>query len=344
MKTRMLVTLAVFLLCAVTPLAVATTFAVAEGILEAGNAGSCDSYALAPASPLSVRGAKALAIMTNEGPPSTARGCIVDVFGRKRLDFTASFDAGQRREIPLDLPAGSYTFRMEAAGGYAAGTIGTGWCMSGVDKVETRFDAERLMVGASSSGTCASSGFLIGGLGLVASGGAFAIGKFPGLGAFILYSRLVKPRLLDHTVRDRLHDLVSREPGIHSRELGRALGVADGQVAHHLGILARERLLVSIGLPAFRHWFVPGRYSRADMRAIAALRDPTRRALYDVVTANPGVTLAHAAGSVGVSKAAGSRAARALERVGIIERANVGQALVLRPAARDPATLPKPGA
>lgn len=59
------------------------------------------------------------------------------------------------------------------------------------------------------------------------------------------YSRVAGPQLLDQRVRNRLHDVVRAEPGIHLRELQRRAEVPYGAAVYHLGRLERDRLLVS---------------------------------------------------------------------------------------------------
>lgn len=315
---------AVLGLSALVPLALATTMIVDEARLD-GRAATreCASYPLVPfpAGLVRIAGSQAVAEITNEGPASSARACVLDARGVKRIDLTLTFTARERREVPLELPPGSYSLQTEAGGGRAVATLSAGWCLSGSDSVQARFDASpgRRMIGAT-SGPCLPGAFAVGLVGLTASGGAF-----------VAHTRLVKPRLLDAAIRRRVYDLVAREPGIHSRQLVRSLGAAEGQTAYHLDVLAREKMLVSVGLPGFRHWFLTGRFTPNQMRAIAVLRDPTRRRLYDAVVATPGASLSAISEAAAVSVPQGSRAARILERAGLIERQAAGRALLLRP-------------
>lgn len=55
--------------------------------------------------------------------------------------------------------------------------------------------------------------------------------------------RVKKERLLDHPVRRRILEEVSRNPGIHHRELLRTLDLSNGTLAYHLGQLERAGYL-----------------------------------------------------------------------------------------------------
>ena len=344
MRTWYRIALIVFVLGAFVPLAAAGTTLVQQATYTARiPAGACEAHPLVPLEDGPADGSAVLRL-TNDGEAATARVCFFDGDAAKRLDMMVPMAAGETRDIVVAAPRGVYTFRSEIGGdeGFMAsgqGTLTTHWCVSGSADTSIRFH-----VGATSSGSTASGGSCIPGtlavgvVGLALSGGSFALGKFPHLGAVLLYSRLARPKLLDMRVRQEVHELVAREPGIHTREIVRALGAADGQIAYHLGVLAREKLLTSVGTPGFRRWFVTGRHSPAQMRAIAALRDPTRRRLYDAIVATPGASLVDVVERAGVSMPQASRASKALERAGLIERTRAGRSLGLRPLHAPEAT------
>lgn len=293
----------------------------------------CASYALRPFGEVrSAIGGHVVAHVSTEGLPSTARLCLIDAWGVKRADVTVAFGAGEDRNVEIPAPPGVYTIRLESGGFTGTAGMSTRWCSSrAADTDVTLWRSDRGYGGSIRGGTCVGNTVALGGLGILGSLLAAALGKFPHLGAALLYSRLAKPRVLDHDVRARMLALIAREPGIHSRELARALGVGDGQVAYHLGVLVREKQLVSVGLPGMRHWFVAGRCPPSRARALAALRDPTRRRLYEAVVATPGATVTDLAGRARVSVGQGSRAASALERVGLVERRRVGKSVHLVP-------------
>lgn len=300
--------------------------------------GSCASHALVPFSEResSSKGG-VVAHFVNEGPAATGRICLFDGDGAKRVDLVVDFAAYEARDVEIRAPAGVYTYRSEFAYGggstWASGTVNTKWCLSQTEDLHRRFRAGPDGIGASAeSGGCVPGPLAVGIVGLFGAGAAFALGKFPHLGALVLYSRIAKPRVLDQSVRARVFDLVEREPGIHAGQLLRSLETAEGQTAYHLGVLARERALVSVGLPGMKHWFVAGRFSPDQMRAIALLRDPTRRRIYESIVEGPGTTLRSLAARVGVSVAQCSRGVRALADAGLVERRPSGRELALWPA------------
>lgn len=313
------------------PTAVASETLIEESIASArhGTAPACASEPLRPfgAVQRTLGGGSVVARVVNEGGARTARFCLFDVWGNKRADVTTTFAAGARRDVEIPAPSGTYTIRMESDGLTASANMHTRFCSSSTADTDVMLTRGG---GSIRGGSCVGRAAALAAFSLFGSTLAIVFGKAPHLGAFLLYSRLAKPRLLDSALRSRLHTLVAHEPGIHSRELGRALGAAEGQIAHHLGILHREKLLASMGAPGFRHWFVAGRFSPEQMRAIATLRDPTRRALYEAVVARPGASLGDVTAGIGVSLPQASRAAKALEKAGLIERRAQGRALALR--------------
>ncbi|HVM45437.1 MAG TPA: hypothetical protein VM582_05825, partial [Candidatus Thermoplasmatota archaeon] len=284
--------------------------------------GACEAYPLEPFDGLRERlpSGSAILRLTNTGAAATARVCLFDGSGTKRYDERVELAAAESRDIVVEAPPGVYTFRAEAAAPGGARTSGQGTlttfdCVSGSgDTHMTFFVGPEGAGGSAWGGGCVPGSLAVGLVGVFLGGGALLAAKSPPLAAFVLYSRLARPRLLDAGLRQRLHDLVASEPGIHTREIVRALGAGDGQAAYHLGVLAREKLIVAVRMRGMTHWFVNGRYPPTRARAIALLRDGTRRRIYDAVRAAPGVSLgevAHAA-DVSLSQASTPEPAAAL--------------------------------
>ncbi len=99
------------------------------------------------------------------------------------------------------------------------------------------------------------------------------VARLAGAAFFALYTRLSPSDLLDHPLRRRIHDEVSRTPGIHLRELNRRVGGGWGAFRVHL------RLLRDAGYVRFtRH----GKY--ATVHASAA---PAAVSAADPVLPNP---------------------------------------------------------
>lgn len=77
-------------------------------------------------------------------------------------------------------------------------------------------------------------------------------------GLLPLYTRLSKPKLLDHAARDLLHRLICAEPGIHYSALQERTGLNTGALVHHLRTLERHRLVVSRREGALRRFYPVG--------------------------------------------------------------------------------------
>src|SRR5581483_5599632 len=85
----------------------------------------------------------------------------------------------------------------------------------------------------------AAGGALVAGAGIVAFARTDA-GRIAGAAATLpLYTRLVKQDVLQHEVRQGVHDHVARHPGLRFEELRQALGLANGVLVFHLRVLAR---------------------------------------------------------------------------------------------------------
>lgn len=335
LNKRLLVVAGTIALVSLVPLAIAASDAI--GLATNRPEGSCASHALVPFTPAetaAVRGGL-LIHFRNEGDAITGRVCLFDAHGDKRLDMEIPFAQGESRDVLLETAPGVYAYQAEFSQGGSrlrgGGTVDTRWCITGTEDMYDTFSIrEGGAYGSVEGGGCVLPGSIaLGASGLLAAGGAAWLGAFP----IFLYTRIARPRVLDQSMRGRIHTLVAQQPGIHAGELMRALGAGEGQTAYHLGVLARERILVAVGHPWMKHWFVAGRHSPEQMRAAVALRDPTRRRIYDAVRAKPGTSLAEVAGAVGVSVPQASRAARALEQAGVIERRAAGRALSLFPAS-----------
>lgn len=118
------------------------------------------------------------------------------------------------------------------------------------------------------------------GVGVSALGVAAARRKWP-LAFAALYAKLRPSKVLEHEARRRMTDLARAEPGISVGELQRRLGLANGEIAHHLHVLERARILKSARDGQMRRVY-PIEYGRAPTvpelgeRALAALRERPR--------------------------------------------------------------------
>ncbi|HEX2021813.1 MAG TPA: winged helix-turn-helix transcriptional regulator [Candidatus Thermoplasmatota archaeon] len=133
-----------------------------------------------------------------------------------------------------------------------------------------------------------------------------------------LYTRLRRERLLDNPVRARLHDLVRREPGVHRAVLVEALGVGEGATRHHLRQLVAARILSEIEVDGYARYFVAGDVPPDAARRAAVLRAGSNARVYELLAAEPRLTLREAASRLGLSAPTIHRAKAKLTRAGLL--------------------------
>jgi len=152
-------------------------------------------------------------------------------------------------------------------------------------------------------------------------------------GLSLAYTRLARPELLTQAVRRRVHALVAAEPGIHARGVAQRIGGGNGPAEYHLRVLAREGYLASVLVRGRRHYFVAGKHTPAEMRALAALRHGSAERMYALVRAHPGISVSALAARAGMTAANASKTALRLEAAGLVERVREGRQVQLRPRA-----------
>lgn len=113
--------------------------------------------------------------------------------------------------------------------------------------------------------------------------------------ALCLFSRLRTERLLQQPLRKELFEVIKARPGIHLRELMRAVGRQVGVVNHHLQVLERGGLVYAQGTLRQRHYFAREIIDPAMVRAHAALWSQTGREILEMVARHPGITVRHLA-------------------------------------------------
>lgn len=146
---------------------------------------------------------------------------------------------------------------------------------------------------------------------------------------FLLYSRLVRARVLDDATRAAIHDVVANEPGLHASAVLAQLGKHSGVGEYHLDVLVREGYLTSVATPGFRRYYVTGRHTPAEMRAMAAMREGQNVKLMHIIRANPGIELRMLAAEAGVSVPYVSRSVQRLADAGLVEKVQVGRSIAV---------------
>lgn len=144
-----------------------------------------------------------------------------------------------------------------------------------------------------------------------------------------LFTRLVRPKVLDAELRASIHELVLSRPGVHASEIIQHFDRGTGAIEYHLDVLVREGFLTSLKTSGYRHYFVTGRFSPGEMRAIAALRAGQGERLYRIIEANPGIHVQALAEQAGLSVGYVSKEIKRMNEAGLVDQVKVGRAVRL---------------
>jgi DNA-binding transcriptional ArsR family regulator len=133
-----------------------------------------------------------------------------------------------------------------------------------------------------------------------------------------LFTRIIRPRVLDQRVRQEIHQLVAQDPGIQRAEIARQLELGASQTLHHLRVLVREEVVSELRMGGGRHYLLRGRFSPTDGRRIVALRSPGAAEIVQAIRERPGCTLSRLALVANRTKPAASKAVRRLRQAGVL--------------------------
>ena len=101
--------------------------------------------------------------------------------------------------------------------------------------------------------------------------------------------------------RERIHDYVAANPGIHFNELTRALDLAPGQVQYHIRKLKRSEAVVEEPLYGRTHYYTP-EYDDFERGALAVARRETARDVLVTLLINGPDTPNAVADEIGVAR------------------------------------------
>lgn len=150
-----------------------------------------------------------------------------------------------------------------------------------------------------------------------------------GLLAATLYARFSKADTLRHEVRAGIHAHVEKHPGIRYEDLRRDLGLANGVLAYHLRVLARDGYVFSRAEWTRRRFYATGAPA------------PQARGAHDTVLrllrGRPDQSAADVARALGMSRQLARYHLKALERAGSVQARGQGQAVRYRAAGEAPA-------
>lgn len=127
-----------------------------------------------------------------------------------------------------------------------------------------------------------------------------------------LYTRLAKRDVLDHKMRERIHQLVKDRPGIHYTALKEATQLNAGALVHHLRTLERHGLVTSRREGILRRFFPVG--ARLPPPPEVPLT-PTQARILDLL-AQRAMTQRELADALGITQQGASYHVKTLERKG----------------------------
>lgn len=125
------------------------------------------------------------------------------------------------------------------------------------------------------------------------------LAKLLGLPGLMLFSRIKKDKVLDHATRERIHETIQGNPGIHFSGLRRMLDMPNGTLVHHLRTLEREGLLKTERVGGRLHFYAIGERAR-----MAVGLSPRQDVILRSLVRRPGIAQAELARHLGVSRQA----------------------------------------
>lgn len=139
-----------------------------------------------------------------------------------------------------------------------------------------------------------------------------------------MYARLEGRELLKHEAREQMLDHLKREPGLSFQEIQDRVGLAPGTTKWHLDKLQKSRFITSHKDGRHRRFFPTG-MSKRTVKAVTAMRDPSRLAIVRMVLRNPGISQGDLATAAGLAQ---STVAHHMDRLiddGIIRKEKDGR-------------------
>lgn len=133
-----------------------------------------------------------------------------------------------------------------------------------------------------------------------------------------LFTRLKRDALLDNPVRARLYERVRGDAGIHLADLVDFAGIGYGATRHHLEHLVKARLLTELEVDGYKRYYASGEVPPALARRAAVLRSETTRRVYDLLVAEPDLSLREAGRRLDLSAPSVHRIKKRLEKEGLL--------------------------
>lgn len=161
--------------------------------------------------------------------------------------------------------------------------------------------------------------------------------KSAAFGAF--FTRVERPRALDHPMRAQIAQLVEAEPGIHFLEVARRLGLGRGAAENHLRRLVALGILAEQRGAGFVCFFPKGSVDRRLMAVLPAIKNAGARAVLEAVVGRPGACENDVAAAASLSAATVSHHLAKLAALDLVHIERAGRALHAFPTTQALAAL-----
>lgn len=150
------------------------------------------------------------------------------------------------------------------------------------------------------------------------------------IGPTMLFSRVQRDKLLKNPNRQTIHQMIETRPGIHYKQLVRALGQPDGTVKHHLDKLVQGGLVTTAPGAGYTCYFIAGEADRHTRDASSCLKSPVAQGLMQTIQERPGITGKQAAERLGVTPATVHYHLKRMDEAGLLIREREGGGMGLK--------------
>lgn len=139
------------------------------------------------------------------------------------------------------------------------------------------------------------------------------------------YARIPASEVLGSGVRRRIYGLVQAEPGLSLSEVAQRAGLSWGATVHHLAVLRRSGLVVSLRHGRYRRWFASGASEPERRVQVAQLRNAVSARVADLVAQRPGLSQKQLADALGMTPQAVHWHLARLAQAGLVQRVRDGR-------------------
>jgi DNA-binding MarR family transcriptional regulator len=158
--------------------------------------------------------------------------------------------------------------------------------------------------------------------GLIAIGavGSTDLGRYKFFTLLIpLFTRLRRPKILDHFERGRIYEHIRKTPGDSYSSIRKALGLKNGALAHHLRVLEAHEYIVSRRDGMYRRFYPKG------MRIPEGGHKSIQEQLLEMIMSNPRITQKEMAERVGIDRSTVNYHIKILMAMGVIRSEKDGK-------------------